>query len=503
MPATVTFAIEEGSNAGLDFVFDSHDTLLFGRHGTCHICLPGDGFVSRHHFLLEVNPPHARLRDLGSLNGTRINDVKHGGRDPNLSPEEGKQQPIQEVDLANQDLITVGNTKIRVTIFTPPQCRHCGCELPNEPPSEETALEGGPFCAACREQLHKIQSDQSSVPLQHCCRCGVAIGPAEGTILEDYQCIDCSFEAALVLEKQREADQQISPALLQPHVAGPLPVDSAFQLDDYEFLGKLGQGGMGLVYLARRHGDAGAQVAVKRLLAQVAVRDDAQRNFLREIEVNLGLQHDNIVRLIEQGAVGRQYYFVMEYCDGGSMAQQVARVGRFSLQVAAPLMLQALEGLSYAHELGIVHRDLKPHNLLFSGLGSELKLKLADFGLAKCFQLAGLSGMTATGNFGGSWQYMPREQLTDFKYVQPSSDVWSIAASFYFMLTGESPRQFPKSRDPLEVVLNDSCIPLAQRNPAIPQHIAAVFDRALSDDLNHRFPTARQLSESLQQALQR
>src|SRR6476620_10926355 len=99
MPGTFILSITAGPMAGHTFVFDTHDTLLCGRLADCQVCLPDDRFVSRHHFLLEVNPPDARLRDLGSLHGTFVNGHKYGGRDKHETPEEGARRQYPQVDL--------------------------------------------------------------------------------------------------------------------------------------------------------------------------------------------------------------------------------------------------------------------------------------------------------------------------------------------------------------------------------------------------------------------
>jgi serine/threonine protein kinase len=118
----------------------------------------------------------------------------------------------------------------------------------------------------------------------------------------------------------------------------------------------------------------------------------------------------------------------MELCDAGSLERLLKRYGgKLPLDKSIRLMGMCLEGMEYAHRRKVVHRDIKPANiLLYKGPNGKLQPKISDFGLAKTLELAGLSGMTATGTFGGSWYYMPREQMTNFKFVGPVSDVWSV-----------------------------------------------------------------------------
>jgi serine/threonine protein kinase len=253
---------------------------------------------------------------------------------------------------------------------------------------------------------------------------------------------------------------------------------------------------MGAVYLANRKVD-GVAVALKVLLAQVAVSPLARASFLREIDVTRTLEHRSIVRLFDYGALESElFYFVMELCAKGSVDQLLARRGgRLTIGETLDLALPALEGLAYAHQRGFVHRDIKPQNIL---LADDAGAKLSDFGLAKSFAKAGLSGMTTTGATGaGTPLFMPREQLINYKFVRPVSDVWSFGATLYYVLSGTSPRDFAKDVDPLSVILGGGFVPIRSRDPAIPRGVAAVIDRALADDADARYPSATELLDAL------
>jgi serine/threonine protein kinase len=132
------------------------------------------------------------------------------------------------------------------------------------------------------------------------------------------------------------------------------------EIPGYEICNELGKGGMGAVYRGIRENDR-QQVAVKIMLAKVAVTEDARQMFLREIQVTQELKHRNIVRFYESGGAGSAFYLAMEYCCAGSLDQFLnARGGKVPLHVANSIMLQCLKGLDYAHELDFIHRDLKP-----------------------------------------------------------------------------------------------------------------------------------------------
>jgi hypothetical protein len=487
VPAKVVLNVIAGPIAGRRFVFDSHDTFLFGRHADCHAQLPHDALVSRHNFILEVNPPAARLRDLGSLNGTVVNGIKYGGRAPNESPEQGAQRRYCDVDLKDGDLIAVGSTKIRVEIVEPPRCRACGGDIE----ADDHPASNLEFCDRCRSTAALAARQERE--MLRCSRCGAAVEP--GAALTGFLCEECSFQMYVAVPAGSQAMALSAPA--------GSPESGPFQAPGYVIERVLGKGGMGVVYLARRTQGDGDQVALKRLLAQTAFDDQMRHRFRREMEVNFGLRHPNIVGFFESGSIGRQFYFVMEYCAAGNLFDRVRGAGGgVPLRDAEPLMLQCLEGLGHAHRQGYVHRDLKPSNLLLTeDSAGRTTLKISDFGLAKSFEGAGLSGLTATGERGGSWLYMPREQLTDFKYVQPTSDVWSIAATFYFLLSGHPPRDMPKGRDPIDVILRERCVPLGKRNSQLPRRLGEAIDAALASDPRQRFADADEFRRALEAVL--
>lgn len=448
MPGTLSLTITSGPMADKMFTFDEHDTLLGGRLPDCHICLPDDRSVSRHHFLLEVNPPDARIRDLGSLHGTYINGQKYGGRAKHETPEEGAKRAYPQVDLRDGDEVKVGATIFQIHLEAMPaseagseeavKCQRCGASAPAE---EGAAQQGGYLCAACH------------------------LSPEFDP-----------FAALAAIFKQ-------APQAAKPHVL----------LADYEVGKLLGAGGMGAVYLAS-HKRTGEQAAVKVMLSRVNVSDEARQKFLREIETTSTLRHQHIVRFLGHGAEGSIFYFLLEYCAGGSVADLMKRRGgKLAWEEARPILLHALQGLAYLHEQGFVHRDLKPHNLLLAGTAGAWTAKVSDMGLAKSFENAGFSGMTVTGNASGSFPFMPREQLINFKRVQPVSDVWAMGATCYSILTGTFPRTQRPGEDPMLAILRGEIIPIRQRNPQVPARVAAVIDQALANKEEERFSHAGEM----------
>ncbi|MFE4306185.1 serine/threonine-protein kinase [Streptomyces sp. NPDC056891] len=263
--------------------------------------------------------------------------------------------------------------------------------------------------------------------------------------------------------------------------------------------GELGRGGMGVVYAAV-DSTSGERRALKTISSTVAdPSPEAVALFEREIRISMGLLHPHIVRLDTFGQAGSLCFLVMELCDAGSLMDRVVADGPMPATEAVPLFLDVLAALSYAHTSGgTVHRDIKPQNILLTGSpGGGKVAKIADFGLAKAYQTAGISGLTKTGAVAGTPAFMPRAQVVNYKYAKPPVDVWSTAASLYYVLTGHTPRDFVPGRNPWLTVANDPAVPVSDRGVPLPKDLTAALDRALSDEPDEMYPTAERLAAAL------
>ncbi|GAA3388658.1 protein kinase domain-containing protein [Cryptosporangium minutisporangium] len=446
MTASVTLRVVRGRLRPDTYVFDERTTCLIGRAPVCSPQIPNDEHhrtISRHHCLLDLNPPHARIRDFGSLNGTYLNGRRIGRRKSGQTPEEAAAEDFPEHDLADGDEIQLGDTVFRVTIRPKPTLRM------DSPEPDDQHGAAGP---------------------------GVAATPDDAGARPDPRVV---LERILRLAHR---DGHLAP------IAG------------YELLDELGRGGNGAVYLARR--DGGSPIALKVMLPAVAADEETRRRFLREVEITRRLRHPHIAALYEAGTAEGGFYFTLEFCDGGSLDRLLARAGgTLPVPDAVGLALQALEGLEHAHAEGVVHRDLSPQNILLTRTGGGLVAKVADFGLAKAFDQAGLSGLTRTGSFAGKPVYLPRQQMINFRDARPVVDVWALAACLYHALTGDYPRDFPPGRDPWLVVLQDAAVPIRDRDPGIPAAVADVIDEALREDPEPGITTAAALRQALRAAL--
>ena len=271
----------------------------------------------------------------------------------------------------------------------------------------------------------------------------------------------------------------------------------------YEMIKILGRGGMGCVMLARNQ-QTGEAVAIKTLLPEVAVSDQALRRFMREIDVAASLQHPHIVRFIDRGTNKGVVYLITEFVEGADAARLAdARGGRLPYPEAVKIISQALDALQYAHSRGYIHRDIKDQNILVSGTWPNYTSKLTDFGLAKSFTQTGMSGVTMAGDVAGTFAYMPPEQIRDFRNVRPSSDIYAMGMTAYSLLTGAialdiSPRA--NVAETVKSIFEKPIIPVRHRIPEIPDAVAQVIERALTKDITQRWPSAEAMRAALLQA---
>ncbi|MEI6506233.1 MAG: serine/threonine-protein kinase, partial [Planctomycetota bacterium] len=241
----------------------------------------------------------------------------------------------------------------------------------------------------------------------------------------------------------------------------------------YKVEGALGQGGMGTVLLATDT-RLGRKVAIKRILGEAAGNRMAVHRFLTEAKAIAALNHPNIVQIYDYGRAKDGPFLIMEYVDGGSLLDR-CRESALPLDKAIDLACHLCDGLAKAHDLGIIHRDIKPANVLLTKDGIP---KLTDFGLAKA--QAGDHGQTMTGAVLGTPDFMPPEQRRDASLVDHRSDLWSLAATVYQMLTGRSPKII--------------------RLHEVPQVLQAVLAKALEDEKEDRYQSAGELRQAIRSA---
>ena len=451
MPAKVTLTITEGKLSGRQYIFDSRTSCIIGRAKDCNIKLPDDknhSAISRYHCLLDINPPDIRIRDFGSKNGTYVNDKKIGQRQENQTPDEAAEEIYPEFDLKDNDEIKLSNTVFVVYIESQP------------------------------EEIIINNFFPPTVDFDN--------NPTEAPNLLGY------IKKLLGLAK---AGNQ-----------------NLLAIKGYDIIQLLGRGGCGEVYLAE-HNTSKKIIALKVMLPQVAASEYAVNLFLRETENIKFLRHPHVVNLIDYGYSEGIFFFTMEYCQARTVENLIEQQGgKLSIDIAIAIILQVLDGLDYSHNVeipyvklkdgsfgkgkGLVHRDLKPGNIFLTYQDGKTSAKIGDYGLAKAFDLAGLSGQSMTGTRAGTPVFIPRQQVLEFKYAKPEVDIWAAAASLYYMLTGYYPRDF-SGNDIFLAILRNKPIPIRQRDANIPPKLAEIIDLALIEEPEIYFKTAKAFKQAL------
>src|ERR1051326_6797731 len=269
-----------------------------------------------------------------------------------------------------------------------------------------------------------------------------------------------------------------------------MPISPGIRLGPYEILAPIGAGGMGEVYRARDT-RLNRDVAVKILPAEVSDDPGRRQRFELEARAVAGLNHPNIVAIYEVG----ENYIVSEFIDGESL-----RGAKFGLRKTIDIAVQIASGLAAAHDAGIIHRDLKPGNILLTHDG---RAKILDFGLAKVTapRISATSDETLTvrtepGIVMGTVGYMSPEQIRGLE-LDARSDIFSLGAILYEMLTGGRAFQGPSSVDIMSAILKED-VEISESDARFPPSLARIVRRCLEKSPNERFESARDLAFALQ-----
>ena len=304
----------------------------------------------------------------------------------------------------------------------------------------------------------------------------------------------------------------------------PAGFEAGEVVGDYELVGELGRGGMGVVYKARQI-SLGRTVALKMILSGRHASDEDLRRFRAEAEAAAGLRHPGIVPIYEVGELEGRPYFTMEYVPGRSLAERLAE-GPLPVRQAAELVAAVADAVEHAHRNGVLHRDLKPGNILLAVESEKRKVdgaaadpvsdvqtapsafhsslstpRLTDFGLAK--RLDADAGLTATGDVVGSPNYMaPEQALGRADLIGPATDVHALGVLLYCCLTGTRPFRGSTVPETLAQVITADPVPPERLNRHVATDLSLICGKCLEKEPRRRYPSAQAVAEDLRAFLE-
>ncbi len=464
--------ILNGHHRGHPIEFAAPRTFVIGRSASSDVQLY-DVKLSRRHCAFKVDNDAVQFKDLGSVNGTFLNGTQvaqgflnHGDilrlgdidmqigidrtepvpfESPMLSSGARHADPMlsssaaRRGDPLSSSAVARGNTAPPTgpAVARPLSASHSG-ERPRAGPNYPQPVATGPVCEVCRQV---IPPDEVANAAHRKGR---------------YVCARCR---------------------------GP-----RVQIPGYVLGRCLGEGAMGAVFEAQAQN--GAIVAIKVLKIQGDVSEEDRARFIREAETTAALNHPNVVRILNYGQAGPALYLIMEFIRGESLKKRIDRLGPLPVPVALHITRQIGSALEHARTRQIVHRDVKPENIL---VNEEGLAKLTDFGLAKSVANVGRSGLTRPGEGMGTLPYMPPEQIEDALTANHTSDIYSLGATLYHMLTGKKPFSAKSNMDFFMKILHEDPPPIADFRQDVPPIVINMVAKCMKKKKEDRYQTAQEL----------
>jgi hypothetical protein len=265
----------------------------------------------------------------------------------------------------------------------------------------------------------------------------------------------------------------------------------------YRIERRLGRGGMGILYLAVEPG-LDRRVALKLIAPEAAADEIFARRFAEESRIAASIEHPNVVPIYAAGEEGGVPYIAMRYVAGSDLGRRIAREGRIPPPAAVELIAQVGNGLDAIHAAGLVHRDVKPANVLLGGEEGAEHAYITDFGVAR--NVATQSGLTQTGRFVGTLDYVAPEQISG-REIDARVDVYALGCLLHKLLTGEVP--FPREGEAARLYahLHDPPPAPSLHEPSVPMALDDVVARAMSKSPADRYPSAGDLGRAAGAAL--
>ena len=263
-------------------------------------------------------------------------------------------------------------------------------------------------------------------------------------------------------------------------------------IGNFKIIKKIGEGGMGDVYkgmdtMLER------EVAIKSLKPELTSRKDIVTRFKSEAIALARLNHPNIATLYSFFRHDDQFFMVMEFVKGDTLAEYIKRRGKISIHDAIAIVRQALDGLEHAHAAGIIHKDIKPANMMLTATNV---IKLMDFGIARILEKARL---TQTGYLIGTLKYMSPEQIRGID-VNAQTDIYALGVVLYELVARRVPFESDSDYELIKAKVEEKMPPPRMFNPKVPSVLESVILKALDRDLGKRYKSAREFSRALQNA---
>ena len=269
--------------------------------------------------------------------------------------------------------------------------------------------------------------------------------------------------------------------------------DSSGQIPGYKVLGKLGSGAMAVVYKAKQL-SLDRVVAVKVLPKKFVQKSDYVERFYKEGRIAAKLNHNNIVQAIDVGEVGGLYYFVMEYVEGKTLYDDLAKGKVFNESEALEIVLQLSNALSHAHSLGLIHRDVKPKNIMINKDGV---VKLADMGLAR--ETSDIKAAKhEQGKAFGTPYYIAPEQIRGLVDIDGRADIYALGATLFHMVTGRVPFEANTPSDVMKKHLKEPLIPPDHINTALSAGVSEVIEIMMAKNRDERYKTMDEVITDLE-----
>ncbi|MCY3023632.1 MAG: serine/threonine-protein kinase, partial [Planctomycetota bacterium] len=265
----------------------------------------------------------------------------------------------------------------------------------------------------------------------------------------------------------------------------------------FEILDKVGQGGMGVVFRAKQI-SMDRIVALKILPPRLAQDPTFKKRFLHEAQLSARLSHINIINGIDCGEDRGYVFFAMEFVDGKTLKEILKEKGRLAPAEAFAVVRQVAEALVYAQDHGLVHRDVKPDNIMLTGNNVA---KLCDLGLAK--KTNDDAALTRDGHAVGTPHYISPEQARGEKTVDTRSDIYSLGATFYHLLTGKPPFEAPTGASVMALHITDEARNPCDLDPLLPTGYGQLISKMMAKSAADRYASARELVEDLDAAKQK